>query len=272
MKLSIIVVSWNVRDLLEKCLQSIFEQTRNINFEILVVDNGSTDGTAEMILKKFPQVNLIRSTKNLGFAAGNNLALRSVLGSSQSEFILLLNPDTEIINSAIEKMVDLMRREPEAGITGPKLLNADRSLQPSVRRFPTFLDQLFILFKVTHFWLNSRVLKHYWATDFDYLETAEVDQVMGAFFLVRREVFERIGLFDEKFFLWFEEVDFCRRAKQAGYRIIYYPGAEVIHYGGQSFKQRWTLRKQWWFLKSLIYYFWKTARHSEPPKAGSERQ
>jgi len=253
MTFSIIIVSWNVQDFLEKCLRSIFEQTRNLKFEIFVVDNGSTDETSEMILKKFPQVNLIRNNRNLGFAVANNQAIRLAKG----EFILLLNPDTEILDGAIEKMVDFMQAHSEAGVAGPMILNPDKTLQPSVRRFPTFLDQILILLKVPHFWPNLRLLKRYLAVDFDYSRVSEVDQVMGAFFMVRREVFHKIGLFDEKFYLWFEEVDFCHRAKQAGFKVMYNPYAQIIHYGGKSFKQQWTLIKQWRFFRSMVYYFWK---------------
>lgn len=285
MDLSIIIVSWNVRDLLEKCLKSVFEQTRNISFGVFVVDNASTDGTSEMVLEKFPQINLIRNSRNLGFAAANNMAIRQILGqvdvilsmskpdvtlrqaqgdsASHSstlkapEFILLLNPDVEILDGAIEKMVDFMRAHPEAGIAGPKLLNPDKTLQASVRRFPTLLDQILILAKIPHLWPNLGPLKRYYARDFDYSLVSEVDQVMGAFFIVRREVFEHIGLLDENFYLWFEEVDFCRRAKEAGYKVMYNPEAEVIHYGGQSFRQQSIWIKQWKLLKSMVWYFWK---------------
>ena len=253
MDLSIIIVSWNVRDLLEKCLKSVFDQTKNLKFEIFVVDNGSTDDTSKMVLDKFPQVNLFRNNHNLGFAAANNIAIRQAKG----EFVLLLNPDTEILDGAIEKMVDFMRAHQEAGIAGPKLLDSDKTLQPSIRRFPTILDQFLILVKIPHLWPNLSVIKRYLAADFDYSRISEADQVMGAFFMVRQELFRQIGLFDEKFFIWFEEVDFCRRAKGAGYKVMYNPGAEVIHYGGKSFKQQGTLVKQWRFFRSMMRYFWK---------------
>jgi GT2 family glycosyltransferase len=256
MDLSIIIVSWNVRDLLEKCLSSIFNNVHNINYEVFVVDNDSIDETSKMVLEKFPRVNLIRSKKNLGFAGGNNLAIREAKG----KYILLLNPDTEIIDGAMERMVKFMRSRPEVGIAGPKIFNPNKTLQPSVRRFPTIIDQLLIFLKFTHFLPNIGPLKRYFATDFDYTQPNEVDQVMGAFFMVKREVFDKIGLLDEKFHLWFEEVDFCRRAKNAGYKIMYNSEAKIIHYGGQSFKQRMTLIKQWLFFKSMVYYFWKNSK------------
>jgi len=253
MDLSIIIVSWNVRELLEKCLKSVFDQTKNISLEVFVVDNASTDETARMVLEKFPQVTLIKNNKNMGFAVGNNQAIRLAKG----EYILLLNPDTEILNGAIERMVGFMQSHPEAGIAGPKLLNSDKTLQPSIRLFPRLIDQILIFLKIPHIWPNLGPLKRYYALDFDYTGVSEADQVMGAFFLVRREVFNKIGLLDEKFFIWFEEVDFCRRARQAGYKIMYNPDAQVIHYGGQSFGRQMTIVKQWRFLRSMIRYFWK---------------
>ncbi|MFH1456799.1 MAG: glycosyltransferase family 2 protein, partial [Patescibacteria group bacterium] len=146
MDISIIIVNWKVKDLLEKCLRSIFEQTKNISFEVFVVDNNSGDGSVEMVREKFPQVALAASAENLGFAKGNNLAIKK----SRGRYVLLLNPDTEILDNALEKMVRFMDAHPECGIGGCKLLNADLSLQPSVRAFPDFASQIFILLKIHH--------------------------------------------------------------------------------------------------------------------------
>jgi len=144
MDLSIIIVSWRVRDLLEKCLKSIFEQTRDIEFEVFVVDNNSEDGSLEMVKSKFSHVQLIANKKNLGFAKANNQAIKQARG----EYILLLNPDTEILNGALEKSLNFMRKNPKIGVLGCQILNSDGSLQPSVRRFPCFLDQVGILLKI----------------------------------------------------------------------------------------------------------------------------
>lgn len=253
MDLSIIIVNWKVKDLLEKCLRSIFEQTKNIGFEIFVVDNASGDGSVEMVREKFPQVDLTASTENLGFAKGNNLAAKKANG----KYVLLLNPDTEILDNALEKMVKFMNNHPECGIAGCKLLNPDLSLQPSVRSFPTFASQVFILLKLHHLFPHSKAMYHYLMQDFDYEKTQEVDQVMGAFFMIRREVIEKIGLLDENFWIWFEEVDYCKRAKNAGWKILYTPEAKIIHHYGQSFKQVLNVKKQKDFNKSLSYYFKK---------------
>jgi GT2 family glycosyltransferase len=253
MDLSIIIVNWKVKNLLEKCLWSIFEQTKDIKFEVFVVDNASADGSVEMVREKFPQVNLIASSENLGFARGNNLAIQKAHG----RYILLLNPDTEILENALSKMVHFMDTHPECGIAGCKLLNPDLTLQPSVRAFPSFASQVLILLKLHHLFPHSKAIYHYLKYDFDYEKTQEVDQVMGAFMIIRREVIKKIGLLDENFWIWFEEVDFCKRAKEAGFKVLYTPDAKIIHHFGQSFKQVMNVKKQKDFNRSLAYYFKK---------------
>lgn len=270
MDLSIIIVNWKVKDLLEKCLQSIFKESPDIDFacpagakrlcgEVFVVDNNSGDGSVEMVREKFPQVDLAASAKNLGFAKGNNLAIKK----SRGRYILLLNPDTEILDNALEKMVRFMDADPECGIAGCKLLNPDLSLQPSVRTFPDFTSQIFILLKIHHLLPHSKTMYKYLVQDFDYEKTQEVDQVMGAFMMIRREVIEKIGMLDENFWIWFEEVDFCKRAKEGGFKIIYTPETKIIHYFGQSFKQAMGVKKQKDFNRSLSYYFKKHGTKGE---------
>ena len=259
MDLSIVIVNWKVKDLLEKCIQSIFEQTKDISFEVFVVDNNSGDGSAEMVREKFPQVDLTASPENLGFAKGNNLAIKK----AQGKYVLLLNPDTEILDNALGKMVKFMDANPECGIAGCKLLNPDSSLQPSVRAFPDLTSQLFILLKIHHLLPHSKTMYKYLVQDFDYKKIQEVDQVMGAFMMIRREVIDKIGLLDEKFWIWFEEVDFCKRAKAAGFKILYTPETKIIHHFGQSFKQAMGVKKQKDFNRSLSYYFKKYGTKGE---------
>jgi hypothetical protein len=259
MDLSIIIVNWKVRYLLEKCLRSIFEQPKNISFEVFVVDNNSGDGSVEMVREKFPQVDLTSSTENLGFAKGNNLAIKKAAG----RYILLLNPDTEILENALEKMVRFMDVHPECGVSGCKLLNPDLSLQPSVRAFPDLASQIFILLKIHHLLPHTKAMYKYLVQNFDYEKMQEVDQVMGAFMMIRREVIEKIGMLDENFWIWFEEVDFCKRAKSAGWKILYTPEAKIIHHFGQSFKQAMGVKKQKDFNRSLSYFFKKHGTRGE---------
>lgn len=249
MTLSIIIISWKVKALLQQCLSSIYAQNFIFPFEVIVVDNNSQDGTVAMVKTDFPKVNLTALPKNLGFAAANNLGIKQASG----QFILLLNPDTKLIDSSLQKALNKMQTNPKIGILGCQLLNGDQSLQPSIRRFPVFSDHFLMMFKLHHLF----PLKKYLAMDFNYEDEAEVDQVMGACMLISKETINQIGELDAKYYIWFEEVDYCLRAKQAGYQIIYFPQTQVIHYGSGSFKQVAGLKQQWLFSKSRLRYLRK---------------
>jgi GT2 family glycosyltransferase len=253
MRISIIIVSWNVRALLEKCLASLERYTNREECQVIVVDNASTDESVAMVQEKFPWVEVIVNTENAGFARANNQALVRVTG----EYVLLLNPDTEISSDTIEKCVQFMQTHPDAGAVGCKLLNADGSHQPSVRRFPTVLAMLFVLLKINKIWPNNSVVQSYLARDFDYSRTQSVGQIMGAFMFLPKKLIDQIGLFDERFFIWFEEVDLCRRIWQSGRKVYYTPDTTIIHHGGESFGQQQTLIKQWRFFKSAAQYYFK---------------
>jgi GT2 family glycosyltransferase len=189
------------------------------------------------------------NNQNAGFAKANNQGIKIATG----DYILLLNPDTVMQKGVLENMVDFIEKHNDCGVSGCKILNPDNSVQPSVRRFPTLFSQLFILLKLHHiFNLNK-----YFAKDFDYTVTQAVDQVMGAFFMIPRKTIDSVGLLDEKFYIWFEEVDYCKRASNANMKVYYVSEASIIHYGGMSFKQRLSLEKQKIFNKSLINYFQK---------------
>ncbi|TSC55974.1 MAG: family 2 glycosyl transferase [Parcubacteria group bacterium Gr01-1014_18] len=268
--LSIIIVSWKVRDLLEQCLLSIYKETKDLTFEVIVVDNASGDGTLEM-LHRFVEtrhgaslqndaskiqngiLKIIPSAENLGFAKGNNVGIKMATG----KYILLLNPDTVVLDRSLENSVLYLEKNSQYQVLGCKLLYPDGSLQESCRRFPGFLDQSLVLLKLHNFFPKSGPIGRYYMKDFKYDRVREVDQLMGAFILAKREVFDTIGLLDERFFAWFEEVDWCLRAKNAGYKIIFYPDASIVHYKGQSFNQYG--RRQFLFDRSLLLYFQKHA-------------
>ena len=252
MTFSFVIVNWNVRELLEKCLLSIEKFSSHFNFEIIVVDNASMDGSVAMMRERFPQINLIANTKNLGFAAGVNQCIKQARG----EYIVLLNPDVEVMESTLESLLEEFKKCADSGIVGGKIKNEDGSIQPSVRAFPDVLSQVLISLKLKHIF-NLRAIGRYLAQNFDYEKRREVDQVMGAFFAIRRKVIEQIGMMDERFFLWFEEVDFCKRAKDAGWKVIYTPKSEVLHLGGKSFGQISSTARQRIFNKSLRYYMLK---------------
>ncbi|MBU1203172.1 glycosyltransferase family 2 protein [Patescibacteria group bacterium] len=250
---SIIIVNWKVRALLEKCLNSILAETGNKQLEIIVVDNDSADGTSEMVMMEYPMIRMIALPQNIGFAAANNLALEQ----AHADIIFLLNPDTEVTDGFFEEALKYFKNNPSVDIVGPKIINPDGSNQSSVRRFPDLLSQILIMLKLKNILVDNKLLSNYLANDFNYSKEQEVEQIMGAAMLIRRNVFEKIGKFDEKFFIWFEEVDFCLRAVQAGLKIKYIPYATIIHKGGESFSQRNSLRKQIIFNKSILRYFFK---------------
>lgn len=254
MKLSILIVNWNTKEFSVMCLRSIFQQEPTFGYEVVIVDNNSSDGSFDELTGLFggkANTKILRSNANLGFAGANNLAYKNSTG----EYILLLNPDTEIKHQALQRMVDLMDsgESKDIGIIGPKLTNPDGSIQSSVRKFPDIWSSMLIFSSLHRFWPP----KKYLMTTFDYNKASEVDQVMGAALLTRRSVIERIEFLDEKFWLWYEEVDFCKRVKSAGYKVMYYPEALVMHHGGESFSQLDVLRRKKILAKSLVYYFEK---------------
>lgn len=259
--LSIITVNWKVADLVRRMLRSIADETKGISYEIFVVDNASGDAMNEVVeefKKDNPDTNLrfIANDRNLGFAAANNLGIREARG----RYVVLLNPDTELREDALTTMVKWLDEHPDVGIAGPKLLNPDGSVQASVRAFPMISDQVLVLLKLHHAMRNLSTLRRYFATDFDYGKTQDADQLMGAALFIRRDVFAKIGLLDEAYFIWFEEVDFCFRAKQAGERVMYVSSARIVHYGGESFSKALTLMKQKYFNASMRTYFRKYHR------------
>jgi len=231
--LSIIVVSYNTVELLKDCLRSIYRNREALSLEVIVVDNGSWDGSAEMLNREFPDVHLIRNQENRGFAAANNQGIRIAKG----EYILLLNPDTVLLEGSLGETLQFMKSHPEAGIVGVRLLNQDGTIQQSCRSFPTVLNVLFEALFLYKVFPRSRLVGKYYMGWFNYDRVQEVDVVLGAFMMVRRSVFEKIGMFDEQFFMFTEETDFCIRAKRTGLKTYFFPGAEVIHVGGQSAEQ-----------------------------------
>ncbi len=253
-KLSVIVVSWNVKALLERCLDSLFRSLREGEAEILVVDNGSRDGSREYLGDlRNRNLKIILNDRDLGFSHANNQALQQAEG----EYVLFLNPDTEIVDDVCGKTMKLLSENKNWGIIGCRLVDPDNEVQPSVKSFPKVGNQLILLLKLQYLLLGLRMMRKYFRRDFDYNRTSEVNQVAGAFMMMKKEILERVGSFDERFHLWFEDVDLCYRVKQAGYKVVYYSQAKVIHYGGQSFNQLLSRDKQKIYNHSLLLYFKK---------------
>ncbi|MEK7545756.1 MAG: glycosyltransferase family 2 protein [Patescibacteria group bacterium] len=255
--LSIVTVNWKVADLVGELLGSIASNKEDLALEVYIVDNDSKDHIEDVVAKFRARsdvpVTLIRNDRNLGFAKANNQAIRRCSG----RVVALLNPDTRVTKGALKRTLEWMAARPDVGIIGPKLLNHDGSLQESVRKFPGLIDQALILLKLQHVWPSAPPFRTYLAKDLDYGKEQDVDQLMGAALFVRRKVFESVGLLDERFFIWFEDVDFCKRAKAAGWGVVYLPTVQVIHHGGASFAQAMTLRKQRYFTSSMAKYFRK---------------
>lgn len=253
MKISVVIVSYKVKDMLRKCLESIRRSQGDLALEIFVVDNASGDGTVEMVKNDFPEAKLIASQENLGFAKANNLALKQ----AQGEYVLLLNPDTEVNAETFANSLEFFQRHPEAGVVGPKMFYGNGELQPSVRRLPKLWPIVLMLLKAPKVFPHLKSIDNYLATDFDYAREQAAEQIMGAYMFMPRATLDKIGLLDERYFIWFEEVDFCRRVWQAGLQVWYSPSISIIHHGGKSFAQQAFVTKQQVFFTSAAKYFLK---------------
>ncbi|MFN3689658.1 MAG: glycosyltransferase family 2 protein [Fimbriimonadales bacterium] len=232
-RLTVQIVNWNAREPLRAALRSLLAHPPQFDYEIIVLDNASSDGSVPMLEKEFPEVKCIVSERNLGFSRGHNLAARA----AQGEYLLILNPDTEVLPGALDALVAYAERHPEVGIIGPKILNPDGSLQYSCRRFPNPVAALFRNTPLGRLFPNNPYTREYLMTDWDHNSTREVDWVSGAALFIRRAVFEQLGGFDEQFFMYCEDMDLCYRAWQAGYKVVYYPEPKVKHAIGRSTDQ-----------------------------------
>lgn len=230
MKLSIICVNWNSVDYLRECIASIYEHTRDLSFEIIVVDSASPQGGVDALKVSFPDITIIKCETNVGFAAANNVGFRK----SSGEYILFLNPDTKLVGPAINGMLERVKDLENPGIVGCRLLNADNSVQlTSIQKFPTILNQFLDLeyFQVRWPACSLWDIAPLFASD---VKVAEVEVISGACMLVPRGAFEKIGLFTEDYFMYAEDIDLNYKARRAGFRNYYIGDATIVHYGGKS--------------------------------------
>ena len=236
MDLSIIIVNWNVKDLLRDCLNSILTATQsipNLTTEIIVIDSASSDGSPQMVRTEFPQIRLVASPENLGYAKGSNCGVELAQGC----YLFLLNPDTIIAPDTLAHLVDYLDSQPNVGALGPQLLWPDGSVQSSRRRLPT-LGSLFWESTLLGQWFpNNRYIQRYHLADQSADYTQSIDWIVGAAILIRRETWQQIGPIDEAFFMYFEETDWCHRCIDAGWQIHYLPTAKVTHFEGKSSEQ-----------------------------------
>jgi GT2 family glycosyltransferase len=230
--ISVIVVSFNTREVLRTCLTRLMEDAAGLKAEVIVVDNASKDGSADMVAGSFPQFQLVRSDTNLGFAAANNVGFLRATG----RYLVLLNPDAFLEKGALARAVARMDAEPRTGLAGGRLVDRHGALQPSGRLFPSLFNELLVLSGLAARFPGSRLCGRFDRTWADPSKDARVDWVPGAFNIIRREAIEKVGNFDERFFLYYEEVDLCRRISEAGYEIWYWPEILVTHLGGESSK------------------------------------
>jgi len=249
--ISIIIVSWNVSELLCKCLKSIYTNANGLSLQVIVVDSGSADDSCDMVRGVFPQVELFDMQKNVGFPAGNNIGIQAAVGRN----IYLLNPDTEIIGDALRTMLDKIESDTQLGLIGSWLQYPDGTIQSSRRRFPTVWTGLF-----ESTWLEpyapKSVLDHYLMREQADDRPCEVDWVMGASMFASRQAVEAVGGLDEGYFMYSEELDWCKRIKEAGFKIIWSPDAKVVHHLGATSDQAST-RRHINFNRAKLRYFRK---------------
>lgn len=234
MKLSIVIVNYNVQHFLEQCLHSVFAATKNVVAEIWVVDNNSVDGSVEMVKEKFPQVKLIASKENLGFSKGNNLAIKKSIG----EYILLLNPDTLVEEDTFEKVIDFMDKTPKSGGLGVKMVDGKGIFLPeSKRSLPTPEVAFHKIFGLSSIFPKSKKFGKYHCGYLDKNENHEIEILSGAFMLMRKEALDKVGLLDESFFMYGEDIDLSYRLIKGGYKNYYFSDTRIIHYKGESTKK-----------------------------------
>jgi GT2 family glycosyltransferase len=258
--LSIIIVSWNVAGPLRACLDSILaspividgQEDGKVSAEILVVDSNSQDNTVEMLRCCYPQIKLLAQPDNVGFTRGNNIALHEATG----RYLLLLNPDTEVLGRALATMVEFMDQHPNVGIIGPHTLNSDGTTQSTRRRFPNLATAFFESTWLQPYAPKSLLDSYYYLNGNGVHETLDVDWVQGSALMARREVYAQIGGLDEGYIMYSEELDWCKRAKNAGWRVVYLGSADIIHHGGKSTEQV-VARSHVLFQQSKLRYFHK---------------
>lgn len=249
---TISIVNTNNRDLLQKCLRSIFDTTR-AQLQVIVVDNASDDDSAAMVQREFPQVMLLHNATRAGFAASHNRALERGTG----QYLFLLNEDTRLLPQCLDTLLAFMDAHPDVGACGPRLWNADGSLQRTANRFPTLWFGIFEALALNRLLPNNPVRRHNTYAEWDRATTRAVDSVSGAALVVRRAAMEQVGLLDPHFFIYSEEVDWCLRLHQRGWKIFYVADAQLIHYGGSSTAARAPEKFHQIHWDSFLYYYRK---------------
>jgi GT2 family glycosyltransferase len=260
MIVSVVIVTWNSREFVRNCLDSVLAANSSCNTRVIVVDNASSDDTPRIVRGSYPQVTLIENKQNLGYAKANNQGIEKVRG----EYILLLNPDTQLLENSLASMLKFMEENPQIGALGPKLLNPDRTSQPSCREFPTFSTLFWEFSGLSRLFPKSRVFGRWRMGYFAFDQKREVDQPMGSCLMVRTEALKEVGTFDEEFPMFFNDVDLCYRIKQGGWKIYFFPDAQVIHCRGASTRK--AKRRMIWLSHLAFYRFFNKHKTGFPDK------
>lgn len=249
--ISVVIVAWNAQHYLELCLESLAKTPPRRSMEVLVVDNASVDNTVAMVEAKFPWVKLIKSKENLGFAKGNNVAIRQCEG----RYIALVNPDVIVFPGCLDALADFLDQNPKVGDVGPRIFNPDMSQQSTCRRFPTLWNNFCTSARLENIFKESPFFAGEHMFYFPHDRTLAVDVIVGCFSMIRREAFDEVGLLDEGLFMYGDDVDWCRRARNAAWEVVFYPGAEAIHDRGKTtapFPEHFAVAQQ----RSILRY-WK---------------
>ncbi len=268
--LGIVILNWNTRDLLRTCLQTVLASTGDFSYQVVVVDNASSDDSAEMVAREFPTVTLIRSPINGGYPYGNNLGFRALgyrgmgdVDADAPRYALLLNPDTEVPPTALYEMVTWMDSRPDTGAAGCKLVLPDGSLDKACRRgFPTPLVSFYHFVGLSKRFPDNPRFARYNMSFLDPDQEAEVDSVVGAYMQIRREAIQAVGLLDETFFMYGEDLDWAFRIKEAGWKIVYHPQVVVKHVKRAASKQ--SKRAQFEFWRAMLIFYRKHYRATTP--------
>ncbi len=266
--LGIVIVNWNTRDLLLRCLETVFASQGEVAFRAVVVDNASEDGSAAMVKRHFPQAEVIINSENIGYPRANNVGLRHLgyhapgeVAAAAPRYALLLNPDTELPETALASMVRFMDSRPDVGVAGPKLVLEDGNLDKACRRgFPTPMVSLYHFSGLAKAFPRNPRFGRYNMSFADENEELEVDSVVGAFMQVRKSAIEQVGLLDEAFFMYGEDLDWAYRIKRAGYKVWYYPKVEVRHVKRAA--SRMSPRAQFEFWRAMLIFYRKYFRRS----------
>jgi N-acetylglucosaminyl-diphospho-decaprenol L-rhamnosyltransferase len=250
-RVSVIIVSYNTKNILINCLRAIYSSARGIEAEVFVVDNASTDGTVDAVRREFPQCRVMANETNVGFSGANNQAIRI----SSGRYILLLNPDTVVEPDVLTKMVEFMEEQHDVGMVSCKLVTRDGGLDLACRRtFPSLWDGLCRASGLSQWFPKSRLLARYNLTYLDEDQTCEVDAVNGAFMFARREAVEEVGLLDEDYFMYVEDLDWCFRFGKSGWKVVYHPAATTVHLKGQSGNPRSSAMIRELFRSTKLFY------------------